>query len=896
MSNKNLLPPEEHALAEMLQQAARQVEASPSFRNDLEKKIMNAHKPKAGVGLFSIRKIAAAAGWTFGFAALALIFIWVIRSIATQPQPATIDTPFPVVEPSTVSCPVTAPNGSLPPGETNASEYYLGNGKLWTSLWPDGKVYMEPYNQKSDGSFSMKWGWVRGVSGPLSIEGRRLDADAEPLRAFIPSGYGETGFQVSELIFPTVGCWEVTGHVGDASLTFITQVLFGVGTPTPAASTAPLSTPEGMAYELNGQTLYLNAPLPEEPVEMKIYLTRDEVHATVEDVKTLADQFGMSGEIYEVTGEAGGTTNYLAVDGNQRLRVRSNRYFTYYPDQAGMMPTGVYNENPNAEALINEFMQEHGFNFEYRIEQSQLFGAYLALPLTPDGFALHHEHFKFSGMMFYFNWDGIEFVDVSLLSYDEAATVGIISAEEAFQKLLDPITGNGAGVLMGMSSGSGREISSWQRAFPLDQTITYFGYMNSTGKSITGGTPLATLDGYIVTGNIEGVTENMQNVFVEVTGQIHEANGVKTFEFQSWKVYDGYDEGYQGTIQREGEQFVINTTEGYKLILPDMPSDVPLPLENAYIMGVTQGDTFEWKSFDTRMAQGGGGGGGGGGVGFYKLNLTGTPVPFPTPAPVVESPKRPAIGEQIDGIRGIFTINIFKQADGSQRYEYNFVADAKYNFYPYMKLEGMQFEEMRSNHNKPIEVWGTVARYDPYGNPVINLDHYEIPYPDLQFQSLHGTQSEGELQGNIVVFFTSDDGTVYVQLNAEGDTRSPVDNTDGIPIYMQALIIPDEKYENQPTLRALSFSEEEESVNLAEPFASEEPPPIPTLSIEKVDLVYYMPDSRYITSELVMDQRYLQPVWRFYGHYSSGDEFEYLIQALKNEFLLPELAPYTQPG
>jgi len=41
---------------------------------------------------------------------------------------------------------------------------------------------------------------------------------------------------------------------------------------------------------------------------------------------------------------------------------------------------------------------------------------------------------------------------------------------------------------------------------------------------------------------------------------------------------------------------------------------------------------------------------------------------------------------------------------------------------------------------------------------------------------------------------------------------------------------------------------------------------------------------------------YLQPVWRFYGHYDNGDEFDVIIQALKQEYLLPELDPFVQGG
>lgn len=70
----------------------------------------------------------------------------------------------------------------------------------------------------------------------------------------------------------------------------------------------------------------------------------------------------------------------------------------------------------------------------------------------------------------------------------------------------------------------------------------------------------------------------------------------------------------------------------------------------------------------------------------------------------------------------------------------------------------------------------------------------------------------------------------------------------------------------------------------------------PTLTIEKVELVYYVPDPRARRQTDDSDPQYLQPAWRFYGHYSDGSELEFLVQALKEEFLLPELEPYTGPG
>jgi hypothetical protein len=142
------------------------------------------------------------------------------------------------------ACAVTIPNGSQPPvknfgGKVTYSPGYNGprdapdedshgNGKLWTVLYPDGTVVFRrggPGFILSDGSLSMKFPWWRGVRGKLTVEGRRLDSSAPPLRARIPEGYGDTGFQSTAIIFPTEGCWEVTGKVGQASLTFVTRVV-----------------------------------------------------------------------------------------------------------------------------------------------------------------------------------------------------------------------------------------------------------------------------------------------------------------------------------------------------------------------------------------------------------------------------------------------------------------------------------------------------------------------------------------------------------------------------------------------------------------------------------------------------------------------------------------------
>src|SRR5712691_8496846 len=119
-------------------------------------------------------------------------------------------------------CRVTLPNRNKPPGTGSAeSPGSHGNGKLWTVFPANGKLLITP---DKDGRLQEKFPWWRAVRGRLTIRGRRLDAPADPLKAWIPGGYGETGFQATGIIFPSEGCWEITGRVGDSELTFVVEV------------------------------------------------------------------------------------------------------------------------------------------------------------------------------------------------------------------------------------------------------------------------------------------------------------------------------------------------------------------------------------------------------------------------------------------------------------------------------------------------------------------------------------------------------------------------------------------------------------------------------------------------------------------------------------------------
>jgi hypothetical protein len=132
---------------------------------------------------------------------------------------------------------VTAPNGSSPAkanaahapmNDTDAmrSGWNHGNGALWVSLPDEGKLHLSDMNPEKDGTHRLKFGWWRGHAGKFSVEGRRLDAPAPPLRySAKPESYGAFGFLPSYLYFPSEGLWEITGHLDDKTLTFVVQVV-----------------------------------------------------------------------------------------------------------------------------------------------------------------------------------------------------------------------------------------------------------------------------------------------------------------------------------------------------------------------------------------------------------------------------------------------------------------------------------------------------------------------------------------------------------------------------------------------------------------------------------------------------------------------------------------------
>jgi len=565
-------------------------------------------------------------------------------------------------------------------------------------------------------------------------------------------------------------------------------------TPTPIVVTENATPiPDSGGYDWRGTKLYLAQSLPESPTEANVYLLKEDQRATVEEARALAQRFGLDGEIYQAPGQLPNATNYFFTDGKQSLSVNSNPYFTYIADMAKAYNNTGATTNPNAETIINDFLQSHGFDFPHKIEPAELYGGYVVEPLSPDGFPMRYEFFSSRPMRVALDENGqVLRLESNLMDYESfgAQPYGIITAEEAFQKMMDDsITG---GKIESALSSSITGIKEWRYAYPANETITIYGYAYSTPALDSAQPAFIQIDGYTATGNTNGMDALQPNTFVEATGQFITENGIERFNIESWKPSEFPQDGLVGTLRRENGQVLFQTEQGEELtIQPDVPANLPLPFENVFVLGVRKGDIYEWTLIDNRMSAGGGGGGGGG-LGFYKLNLSGTPVPFPTATPIPSSGEgnytvqegdtltsiaqahgitvdqlmqanglndpmifidqrlvipgaqsiQPAVGQRIEGQRGLMNITIYKRPNGNQRVEYilNYLPEnAPYSYM--MLLEGENLQALQAYQNRPVEIWGTVDRYDDrYAMPVIKVERFEIPFPDLQFQIMRGTQ------------------------------------------------------------------------------------------------------------------------------------------------------------
>ncbi len=777
---------------------------------------------------------------------------------------------------------------------------------------------------------------------------------------------------VALFIFAALLIWMIQSlqktqpRIGNGEMTVTPQVM---GTPTIIQGT---NNSEGIDFR--GGKLFLAQPLPESPSTANVYKLNKDQPATIEQARALADRFGVQGEIYTTNGRMPDTTEYAISDGKQWLSVSTNNYFFYTSDMVKNSRGFSGTPNDNAEAIIREFLDQRGFNFPYKVTSSGLYGGYLVQPLAADGIPMQYEYFASPVMHITLDENGeVLSLDASLINYDQTplGTYGIISAEEAMQILLDDSSTTRK--IESMHSSSGTPPQTWYREYADGEPAALYGTLTSS-KAVDPSKPaLLLIDNIPAIGNTSGMESLDMYTYVEATGKFVTEGNVRKFVVDTWQEDNslGY---FLGSLHREGDQILL-TVEGeggatYPLIDPpaDVPLDTPADTSSLSVNGTIVDGKLDWTfiQYFADVSQMGGGGGGGG-MGFYQLNLSGTPIPMPTPTQIPTPQIDPNaqtyvvkegdtlsmiaeiynispqdlmranglstetifIGQtlvipsalqpiQLDGVRGMLIVNVFTREDGSERVEYGFVANQPVSpeIY-YMTLQGDNLEELKQYNNRPAKIWGTTGKVNEFGALNVNMDRYELLFPDLQFQILKGVEESIQIDGKDVALFTTEDGKQYIEYLSNCYDVASADNiagnAAGETMLLEALAVPDLSFGGYPGICTFSkaYGFNPKNGNTIElPITSDKPNVIPEmpaysgdytppdLTIDKVELIYFTSNPNYQVNDPTASERsqYIQPVWHFHGKYTSGEEVDIMIQALKPEFLAPELVPYIQGG
>jgi len=119
-------------------------------------------------------------------------------------------------------CSTTRPNGHRPFGALPAWSgwNYHGNGKLFALLRSDGRLVTNPL-----GGYKMRWSANKGVSGQFTVRYWMLDPLSAPLAARTGTLNGSDSMMSQMRFEPR--CWQISGRVGDVSLSFVAQVVLG---------------------------------------------------------------------------------------------------------------------------------------------------------------------------------------------------------------------------------------------------------------------------------------------------------------------------------------------------------------------------------------------------------------------------------------------------------------------------------------------------------------------------------------------------------------------------------------------------------------------------------------------------------------------------------------------
>jgi hypothetical protein len=641
----------------------------------------------------------------------------------------------------------------------------------------------------------------------------------------------------------------------------------------------------------------LQAELPEAPSKVQIYRQKAWPALSPEMALQTASQLGVEGQLYLAPAGPPGATSYLVSDGYARvLFQQAAPWYQYQAAPGGVPPAGSELPPEQAQAASEAFLKTHGLDqFEYHIE-ARPGGTVFAQTL--DGIPLSFPPFDEPQVRLVLDDQGqVVQVNSSLLDFEALDSYPIISAGEAWEKVLSPDTLSGSETYS--ISGGANAFHSWGRTYPSGQDVELFGTARAYPALDPSQPPLIFLMDFPVSGNIQGLAEAAEsNRFIQAWGQfVEDGQGRRSFQMTGWQASFFPDQNLQGTLERQGGEVYLVTPD-QRLRLPDAPADLPDGATIA-VQGVVLEEpelAMEWSNLYTAPL--GGGGGGGGGTGFAQLNLEGPPATLagpaqtePTPTPVV------SVGQRLEAVQGQVMIFITQYSEGPSVVEAMLDLDPSLQWPEGLrvKLDGPGLAGIEAYHNLPVRVWGEISDASTSLSS-LSLERYEPVYPEVKVEAWLGMLDNVTLGDQQVQLFTAQDGKQYVlnsSIENPGLDELPGAATD--PVVVEGILIPEQALANYPVITDFAVMPMPGTNDLSEYQPMSASPVIihkqgsagerGQAVIDQIELVYYTADPRYAGAEVQAAPAYAQPAWRFSGHYEDGATFVILVQALRPEYL-----------
>jgi hypothetical protein len=349
-----------------------------------------------------------------------------------------------------------------------------------------------------------------------------------------------------------------------------------------------------------GLPVSLAAQLPESPSQVTAYYLLENTPLTLDEARQIASTWGLSPQFY-MPGWMQSITpdqverSYIAVDGMQDLSMW-NGELSY--TNLGIFPIYEGHQYPQtglpaaeqAVTLATDYLASRGYlDYAYRVDLHQYNYGLVNFYRLLDGFSVnyHAASVKIDPQ------GQVGSAWINRQAYQSVGSYPVISAQAALDLLSSGTSGNQVSISYFPTTDGNPQY--WGRTYPTGQKADLFGAPTYLLPADPAGTPYVQLNNLVLAGDLSGLKEQLQSNsgYIHAWGEVEDVKGVRTLLLSGWEPFDEFAGYFDGIVLRAEQGDFLELSDGTRLALPDLPSDVPAGIQ-LYAQGGRVGDALEW--------------------------------------------------------------------------------------------------------------------------------------------------------------------------------------------------------------------------------------------------------------------------------------------------------------